>query len=202
MQQLNEWQAAQQLIVTKTQDEQVFLALILEFATSGVLLAGHPVAPLVPVAGYILISQGVVRVWGFSKPSIERLRETLRKRLQLAVGEAAIRSEPLAFHEVTTEAMVFPTNPTGELPQEQILDHIRKFYEEKWIHQPRRSLAGNTPKEAATQPVGRRRLLGLIQFLDDCSKQGPVRIYDWNRLHNSWASVSGRLRRVCCFPCH
>ena len=180
----------------------MFLGLILEFSTSGVLtVPATPVSPLVPVGGYIMISEGVVRVWGFSKPSIERIRETIRQRYPLAVGESPIRNEPLAFHEVTTEAMVFPTTSTRQVPQEQILEHIRKFYEEKWIHRPRRSLAGNTPKEAATQPVGRRRLLGLIQFLDDCSKQGPVRIYDWNRLRQLLGSQRrADSRRVWLFP--
>lgn len=189
---INEWQQKHQLIVTKTDNEQVFLGLILDFGVSSVLTSSQSVAPpLVPVAGYIMISQNLVRIWGFNKSSIERLRETIRQRIQLTVADAQIRSEPLAFHEVCSEAMVFPSSPTGEVPQQEILEHICRFYEEKWIHLPRRSLGGLTPLEAARQPVGRLRLLGLIQYLEDCGQRAAVGMYNWNHLRQKLGLAEG-----------
>jgi len=63
-----------------------------------------------------------------------------------------------------------------------VLEHVQKYYEEIWIHKPRRALAGNTPIDAAAHPTLRKHLRGVIQFIEDCAKGGIVAHYDFNRL--------------------
>src|SRR5262249_23738740 len=55
-------------------------------------------------------------------------------------------------------------------------------YEETWLHQPRKSLSGNSPVDAAAHPVLRRKLAGVIQFIQECGRGTPVGQYDFDRL--------------------
>src|SRR4029079_3258644 len=55
-------------------------------------------------------------------------------------------------------------------------------FEETWVNQPLKSLLGKTPIDAAADPVLRKRLRGVVRFVEDCAAAGPIRLYDFNRL--------------------
>ncbi len=180
--QLNEWQQSGQLVVPDTKTQDAFLALILESPSAGLVTVGRPVADTSRLMGNIAVVEGVARVWGNSKAGIEKIRESLRVRLHFPLGQAQLQRRPAAFHDAINDALIFPTSPGVSLTRERFLEHLQKYYEETWIHQPRRSLSGTTPREAAQQPVPRRKLLGVIRFLQDCAAGTSVAIYDWDRL--------------------
>ncbi len=180
--QLNEWRQAGQLLIPETETEGTFFALILESAAAGLITVGRPASDTARLAAYVLVTQGGVRVWSFNKEALETVRESLRARLHFGLGEATLRRSPAAFHDAVAEALIFPTGSGSQLTTEIVLEHVQQFYEETWIHKPRRSLSGNTPREAASQVVPRRKLLGVIQFLQDCSVRTNVAGYDWDRL--------------------
>jgi tetratricopeptide (TPR) repeat protein len=188
---INEWQKSGQLLVPQAPNESGLFGLVLDTNPAGVITVGRPAADTACLSGYIAIVQDFVRVWGMNKASVEQLRDTLRTRLRLPIGEGRFQNGPPAFHDVVAEALIFPTGPGSQLTVEKLLEHAQKFYEEKWIYQPRRALSGNTPVEAVKQPVARRKLLGVIQFLRDCAARTNLASYDWDSLRRVLGLISG-----------
>ncbi len=92
------------------------------------------------------------------------------------------------FQDVTAEALLFPLKKTEDSTQ-RVLEHVQKYYEETWIHKPRRALAGNTPVDAAAHPILRKHLRGVIQFLEDCAKGSMIAGYDFGRLRRKLGLV-------------
>ena len=90
--------------------------------------------------------------------------------------------EPIQFHDVVTEALVFPTNLRDPNAPAKVAEHAQRYYEETWIHQPRRSLAGNTPIDAAAHGNLRKKLRGVVEFIQDCATGSLMAGYDFDRL--------------------
>jgi tetratricopeptide (TPR) repeat protein len=185
---LEDWKNAGRLLPPPQQQEGVFFTMVLEMTTAPVITVGAPAADLARLAGYLMISQladhqvNVVRVWSPIKDSLGRLREEVRQRAGLNLGEAREVREPINFHDVVLEALVFPTGTPTQATAERVLNHVATFFEEKWAHRPRRSLAGNTPTDAAGHATLRKKLRGVIQFVQDCAEDGMVQGYDFDRL--------------------
>ncbi len=180
---LDDWQAAHRLIVPPNQQEGTLIALVLEFSQAGILTAGSAPAEVARLAGYFAVMPPIIRVWGTDKDAIGRLRDELRGRLNIGLGEAQERRSPPQFSDVVSEALIFPigTEP-ADAAARRVLDHAENYYEEKWIHKPRRSLSGNNPKDAAGFPVLRKKLRGVIQFIQDCAEHGMLAGYNFDRL--------------------
>jgi hypothetical protein len=64
----------------------------------------------------------------------------------------------------------------------KIKEHAQQYFEDKWVHRPLKSLSGRTPEDAAGDPLLRKRLRGVIQFLQDCSAENTLKVYDYDRL--------------------
>jgi tetratricopeptide (TPR) repeat protein len=62
-----------------------------------------------------------------------------------------------------------------------VREEVQKYFEETWIHQPLRSLGGVPPIDAAGSPNMRKKVLGVIAFLQECATVGG-RPYDFDRL--------------------
>src|SRR5581483_6390061 len=103
------------------------------------------------------------------------------------------RKAPISFQDVTAEALVFPLRPApaGQSDEERVLGHIQKFYEETWLHHPRRVLNNNTPIDAVGHATLRKKLRGVIQFVQDCAAGGIVGKYDFDRLRRKLSLLAG-----------
>jgi len=176
---LQEWKAAGRLVIPPNQEGPLF-GMILELSSAGVITVGAPASDQARLAGYLMLMEGMIRLYSPSKPALERLRDEFRTRLALGLNETQQRREPIQFHDVVTEALIFPTS--GSLTAEQAVAHFRRHYEEIWPHQPRRSLSGHTPQDAAAIPLQRKKLIGVIQFIQDCAFNTLVARYDFDSL--------------------
>src|SRR5205814_10163486 len=58
----------------------------------------------------------------------------------------------------------------------------QKYFEETWIHKPLRSLGGTAPIDAAGHANLRKKLCGVVRFVQDCTAGNALRIYDFDRL--------------------
>ena len=64
-------------------------------------------------------------MWGPNKEALGRVREEVRQRLGLALGEAPEITGPIQFHDVITEAVVFPTNLRDASATAKVVEHAR-----------------------------------------------------------------------------
>jgi len=188
---LQEWEQSHRLIMPAQQQEGMLVGLVLEYSQVGLITAGSAPAKVGRLAGYFAVANGAIRVWGFDQDAIQRLKEELRTHLNFPVGQGREQRLTAQFVEVPSEALIFPVEVSGEEGTRQILDHAAKYYEETWINKPRRSLSGNTPVDATNYPVLRKKLRGVIQFVQDCAHLGALSGYDFNRLRAKLGLTEG-----------
>jgi tetratricopeptide (TPR) repeat protein len=181
---LRDWGGAGRLLVTHMPDEQekVFHALVLEAPTAALIPVGGPAAEAGHLAGSLTIAGNLVQFTTPLKGPFERVREELRARLQLGLGELREGKGPIAFHDVVAEALLFPVGGAPGLSAERVREHTQRYYEDKWAHQPRKVLGGLTPVDAAGHAKLRKKLRGVIQFIQECAAPTVVGDYDFERL--------------------
>src|SRR4029077_13215497 len=119
--------------------------------------------------------------WNTREDVVDSALETLRPHLGQISQVSRVRG-PVKFNDVFTEALLFP--PPG-VPKEEfeqrLAESFTKFVEETWLHRPLKSLGNVPPVEAAGHTVLRKKLRGVIQFMEEVAAiaQFP---YDFGRL--------------------
>jgi tetratricopeptide (TPR) repeat protein len=187
---LQEWERGGRLVPLQSQQEGMFMALILELSTAGLITVGAPAADAGRLGAYVVILGNLFQLTSPLKEPFERLRDEVRQRLSLGLTELQERPMPMQFQDVTAEALLFPLQKAEDNAQ-RVLEHVQKHYEETWIHKPRRALSGNTPLDAAAHPTLRKHLRGVIQFIQDCAKGGMIANYDFDRLRRKLGLLGG-----------
>lgn len=180
---LQEWVQTHRLIPLQTDDESVFVGLVLELSTMGLVTVGRPAAAAGRLAAYVLIAGATMRLSGPVKETFDRLREEVRQKLGLGLTELQARTTAIPFHEVVTEAVVFPIGQADrEDAAERALEQVARYYEETWIHRPRKSLNNITPVDAASSPRLRKKVRGVIDFIEECARGTLVAEYKFDGL--------------------
>ncbi len=172
----------QRLVQVPTQQEGTLAAMIFQPTTSGVLTAGATGPRLACLAGYLLIFGAQMRLWSPLQDALNQLRQEFSERVALGIHQVHESISHIQFADVLAPALSLPV---GENPAEgtkRVLEHAKHYLEDTWVHRPLRSLGGLTPTDAATQPGARRKLLGLIQFMQDCSALGIIKEYNFDQL--------------------
>ncbi len=188
---VQEWQEGGRLMMPQTQQEGVLFAMILELTTASLVTVGRPAADLGRLGSYLMVAGPLFRMWGPNREAVGRLREEVRNRLQLPIGEAQEIVGPVQFHDVVTEALVFPTNMRDANAPAKIVEHAQRYYEETWVNLPRRSLAGTAPIEAAGHTNLRKKLRGVVQFIQECAAGSMLVGYDFDRLRRKLGLIEG-----------
>ena len=180
---LQEWHDTQKLIVLQTEQEGVLAALVFEPVIASIVTTAGPTAQEKKVAGILILTGDRMRLSGSRAQAIGRLRDEIKIRAALAVTEGPFRTVPTNFNDVLSEAIVYPDGPEStELKEQRITDYARTYFEETWLRLPLRSLSGVAPVDAAGHRTLRKKLLGVIQFLQDCAGKSIGRLYDFSRL--------------------
>jgi tetratricopeptide (TPR) repeat protein len=187
---LQEWERGRRLVALPSQQEGMFMGLVLELSTAGLITVGAPPSDAGRLGGYVVIIGNLFQITSPLKDPFDRLRDEVRQRLSLGLTELQERHAPMQFADVTAEALLFPFKQSEDNAQ-RVLEHVQKYYEETWIHKPRRSLSGNTPLDAVAHPTLRKHLRGVIQFIQDCAKGGMIANYDFDRLRRKLGSSDG-----------
>jgi tetratricopeptide (TPR) repeat protein len=153
-----------------SEDQTTLSGVLLEKSGAGLVTgAGVPSAPA-KLGAYLLFMGGIVRLWNTNPEAIEQIRQELGSRASGSMNEVKSPKAPATFSDVFTEALIFPVNATSkEAAIAMAREHIRKYFEEKWVTKPLKSLGGLSPDDAAQNPAGRKKLLGTLEFLDDCA---------------------------------
>ena len=200
VQMLEGWDKEHRMLGVRSNPEDGSLVGLLLEPPSGVNLTGGP--PMAKLAAHLFIVANLMRLANSQRESLERAVDEVRQKLGPAIDEPHIDAGPVQFGDVVAEALVFPTQPTTpEAVQPRMRDHAERFFEDTWIHRPLKALAGNAPVDAAGHPNLRKRLLGVIRFLDECFSGSAPRmqdpgadqtpLYDFDRLRRKLGLTEG-----------
>jgi tetratricopeptide (TPR) repeat protein len=161
----------------------VLAAMLLEPLTATVITTVSAAPQEKKLAGYLLLVGDRLRVWGPREEAFNRIREELKTRTALGVNEGPVQTGHVSFSDVVAEGLLFPMGMASEEGAKQrVLDYAQGYFEEQWIRHPLKALAGNAPVDAAGHRTLRKKLLGVIQFLQDCAAIGVLKDYDFDRV--------------------
>jgi tetratricopeptide (TPR) repeat protein len=193
---LQEWVRSRRLVPMQSGKEGTFLGLLLEMTATGLITVGGPPSDTAQFAGYLLVAGNVLRVSSPLKEPFDRLKDEVRQRLGLGLTELKEGQGPIQFHDVVAEALVFPASGDEKQAEDRVRQQVERHYEEVWPNKPRKALAGNSPLDAAGHTVLRRKLLGVIRFIEDCAGGGMVATYDFNRLRRKLGLTADATNRA------
>jgi tetratricopeptide (TPR) repeat protein len=179
---LNEWEQARRLVGTQVNEQAGILSAVVVEALP-TLTVGPGVATANRLAAYLMLSGGMVRIWGPNQAALDRVRHDWQQAVGPGQSEPHARTDRIIFTDVVAEAQLFPIGPmTREDYQRQLLEQAARYFEDTWAHRPLRSLNRTPPMEAAGDPTLRKKLRGAVQFLQDCAALGVLAAYDFDRL--------------------
>jgi tetratricopeptide (TPR) repeat protein len=187
---LQEWEQGGRLVGMQVREQEgILTGLVLDYGTA--LTAEHAARQLPHMGAHLLIIGDHLRIANASADALDKVRHDLQQRAGAALSEPRKMREAVPFHEVLSEALVFPVGYKDEQEARQaIAEHAGRFYEDTWVHRPLRSLQGVPPIDAAGHATLRKKLLGVIQFVEDCSTPGGTP-YEFDRLRRKLGLIKG-----------
>lgn len=142
------------------------------------------------LAAFFIMAGPVGRLWHLNEDSVEACAREIRERAGAAIDVAESGRGPANFVDITCEWLVFPTRGTEEEDRRRVEEGCASFLEETWIHRPLVSLNRIPPVDAAGHANLRKKLLGGIQFLQECGEVAGMP-YDFDRLRRKLGLISG-----------
>ncbi|HWY85973.1 MAG TPA: hypothetical protein VNX28_04570, partial [Gemmataceae bacterium] len=175
--------------VRVNQEEGVLTGVVLE--KPGPALTAELEAKLNPKLGaYVALMGNILRLWNTSKESLDRTQRLLKEHAGAALGEGYPARGPAKFFDVLSECLIFPRLANEAELEPRLREHLQKFFEESWIHRPLKSLGLIAPIDAAGSPTLRKKLRGVVQFLEECAELTKFP-YDFNRLRRKLNLLQG-----------
>jgi hypothetical protein len=117
-----------------------------------------------------------------NQEALQRLHQDVQQRAGPSLSAARMQRGPAPFGEVLADALLIPVGVTDQAEADRLIrEHVQRTFEETWIHRPLKSLGNIAPIDAAGHRALRRKLKGVIQFIQDCAA-GPALAYDFDRL--------------------
>lgn len=187
---LGELEKDHQLVgVQVRQEEGVLTGLILEKTTS--LTTSVPAKTTPRLGAYLLMAGNVARLWNVHREAWEKVVNDLRQRAAGTMAEPQMQRGPAHFSEILSEGLGFPLGATDEAEaKERMTQTCARYLEETWIHRPLISLNRIPPIDAAGHKTLKKKLAGVIQFLEECKELSGIP-YDFNRLRAKLAMSEG-----------
>lgn len=187
---LQEWQNQKRLIVLQAREDQpVMSALVLEKVTS--LTADPASAPAPKLGAYVLIVADRIRLWHTNREMFDKVRAELMEKAGPALASGPIEEHPANFGDALSSALVFPISTQDKAFAEQaVRRHMETYFEEQWLHRPLKALNHVPPVDAAGSGALRKKLRGVVQFLEECAAVGH-QPYDFGRLRRKLGLEGG-----------
>ncbi|MBL8794060.1 MAG: tetratricopeptide repeat protein [Planctomycetia bacterium] len=184
------WQEQRKLIVFPgRENEPVLNALVLERPTA---LTAEQAASRPPHLGaYLLIIMDRLRIWHTDPEALERVRTELLEKSAGGLAHETKEVNTPGFRDALSASMIFPVDVADPAQRKQLVQQENeRYFEEKWLHQPRKSLNGTPPIDAAGHPVLRNKLAGIVQFMEECAVPSGTP-YDFDRLRRKLGLLAG-----------
>lgn len=182
------------------QEEGMLLAVILEppppALTPELAAKQHP-----RIGAMSIFVGGMVRLWHGNEASLKRVLDMMRAKLgPVLASEPYLGRGPAKFQEILNEALPLMRGTASEEERTRFAEeHFAKHFEEHWLQRPLRSLETVPPLDAAGHSVLRKKLRGVIQFLEECAAGGKL-AYDFNRLRRKLHLIEPSPAEVAAAP--
>jgi tetratricopeptide (TPR) repeat protein len=196
---LQEWERRRRLVGVRIQQDQgLVTGLVLERPPA---LTPELAATQLPgVGANLLIVRDALRLWNVNEAALDSVRRELQEAVGPALSGAAVARGHASFGDVMLESLAFPVGITDQAEAEKrVREHAQRFFEETWIHRPLRSLNRIAPIDAAGHVGLRKKLLGVVQFLEECATSGP-QAYDFGRLRRKLGLLPPEAPTVAAVP--
>jgi tetratricopeptide (TPR) repeat protein len=186
---LQQWEQERRLTGVQIRpEESLVTAVVLDKPTGIATGGGGP--QNARLGAFLMVVGPVVRLSHTNPETLERVLGEFQERAGPAVTQAAVRRGPATFNDVLNDALIFPLNTTDQAEVAQrVREHVQSYFEETWVHRPLRSLGQVPPIDAAGHAVLRKKLIGVVQVLQDCA-QGQVEAYDFDRLRRKLGLIT------------
>jgi tetratricopeptide (TPR) repeat protein len=179
---INEWAKSHRLVALQPDEEHGVLAGILADQQTS-LLGTTTTQKFANFGANFLVAGTILRLSSTNSETLHRLRGDLEKALGQALSEPQTTQGIPQFRSMLMEGFPIPIPPVEEAEILPIIrEKVQQYFEEKWIHRSMPSLGNVAPVDAACHPVLRKKLLGLILFLQDCVPPIEPYNYDFDRL--------------------
>lgn len=180
---LQQFETERRLIGVHVDQEQGVVTGVILDRTGPVLAAGLTGSEAPGLGAYMMVVSNHVRLWNTNAEALGRVVDAWRQQLGPALSEPRHEQTTANFSDVLADAMSFPLQALDEEDaRRRVRAHIERYFEEKWIHRPLRALNRIPPIDAAGHGTLRKKLLGIIQFIEDCAAVTQAQVYDFNRL--------------------
>ncbi len=177
---LQSWDGERRLVVTQSDDKQGFLAALVLEAGAG--LAGGTIQERA-IGAYLMIIVDHLRIGNVNGDDLAKIQQEMEKRVGPGLSPARRDQRPAGFNEIASEALIFPMEQAdAEVAKRRIADHVQRFFEERWIQRPLRSLGMTPPIDAVGHSNLRKKVIGAVQFLQECAQPASSFDYDFDRL--------------------
>jgi tetratricopeptide (TPR) repeat protein len=144
------------------------------------------------MAAHLLVVADRLRLWHTNAEALQRIRAEFEQAVGPAVSDGRNEQRPASFADILAEALVFPLHASDEADaKRRVSEHVQRYFEETWIHRPLRSLNLIPPIDAAGHAVLRKKLEGVLEFLEDCAKNNQAIDYDFSRLRRKLGLLPG-----------
>lgn len=178
-----EWIQAKRLIPLPSQEQGTLNALVLELTKTGLITVGNPGTEGGRFAAHLLLSGPYLRLICPVAEIYQRLKEELRTKLGLSLTDLQTQRIPPSFPDVLAEALLFPLGAGDEEKQiQRSLEYAGRFLEDTWIHRPLRSLSNISPLDGVGSSKLRRKVRGIVAFLQQTAQHGMLSQYDFGKL--------------------
>ncbi len=190
LRQLDAWGKERRLVEGRVDQEQgIVTGVILQPVTG--LTPEHAAQQSPHLAANLIMTGNMLRLSNVVRAPLDAAAQELHQKVGPALGDPHVHKGPPAFREVVFDALVFPINATDQATAEQAgAEGAQKFYEEQWLHKPRIALQGVPPIDAAGHGTLRKKLRGVVQFLQDCAAVVGLG-YDFDRLRRKLGLLGG-----------
>jgi tetratricopeptide (TPR) repeat protein len=179
---LQEWQKTNRLVVIQADEQGTSLTALLLEAPSGLITSEASSQPL-RLSSYLMLAGNYLRLACVNKEWLAGAQREVQQKLGPALADPHERVGPPLFSDVVTSALIFPIGVEDEARAQQLVtEHAQKYFEEAWIHQPLHALNGTPPIDAVGHATLRKKLRGVVQFLQECAATGAIHTYDFDRL--------------------
>jgi tetratricopeptide (TPR) repeat protein len=147
---------------------------------------------VVGLASYLLIVGGHLRLWHTNAAMLAAVREELQQGAGPGLAPAGSEQGVANFNDLLSDALGFPMQAISEEEaQRKSNEYAARYFEETWIHRPLKSLNQIPPIDAAGHGVLRKKLRGVLQFLQEAAGFTHIAGYDFDRIRRKLGLLEG-----------